>query len=320
MCKLPITAECIRALYFTEVTWFLALIFIHSCNIFVIIYHVAITCFHKNNKKFLPLINTRYQVLMLINFQTPTALLKPFIRNYVIIESGEGAANRVLPDTSLVMAFRYKGEVAYVSGGSKNQLPLSVISGLRKSARLINYSQNAGAILVIFKEAAGSAFFKEPIHELFGDSVPLYNFINKQKLSIIEEQLAEADNNTRRIALIEAFLLSQLQNHNSDKLVMAAVQNIRLNNGSDKIKDVANTLYISQDAFEKRFRKVTGASPKQFSSIIRMKSLIDAGKQDQTLTELAYNSGYFDQAHFNKDFRLFTGQTPTDFFRSPVFW
>jgi AraC-like DNA-binding protein len=39
-----------------------------------------------------------------------------------------------------------------------------------------------------------------------------------------------------------------------------------------------------------------------------------------TLTDAAYQAGYFDQSHFIKDFRLFTGRTPKDFFSDFQYW
>jgi AraC-like DNA-binding protein len=51
-----------------------------------------------------------------------------------------------------------------------------------------------------------------------------------------------------------------------------------------------------------------------------MRALVAAGVQSPNLNELAFTAGYFDQPHFNKDFKLFTGLTPTAFFRSPIFW
>jgi AraC-like DNA-binding protein len=36
---------------------------------------------------------------------------------------------------------------------------------------------------------------------------------------------------------------------------------------------------------------------------------------DTDLTELAYQCGYFDQAHFIKEFRAFTDQTPSEYAR-----
>lgn len=257
---------------------------------------------------------------MIANVITPSAALTPYIRKYLVIESAEGSANRVLPDTSLVMAFRFKGDVNYTSDGGGSKLPSAVISGLRNSARIINYSQNSGTILVIFKEAIATALLKAPAHELFNSSLPLDNLFASHDILQIEEQLAGAIGNAQRIFLVENFLLSHLIDIAPDKLVLAAVQKIDSGKGHTKIKDLVNSLYISQDAFEKRFRKATGASPKQYSSIVRMRALVGKGITNQSLSETAYAAGYFDQPHFNKDFKLFTGLTPTDFFRSPLFW
>ena len=250
----------------------------------------------------------------------PTEQLKSFVKIYKIIESQDELINRVLPNTSLAIAFRCKGDVNYVRENYYERLPVSTISGIRKSARLINYSKDTVTIIVQFKEAGAKAFFKEPLHELFEESVSLDNFIPQKQIVIIEELLAEAKTNNQKIAIIEQFLLSRLYNYKPDKLISAAVAIIQSKKGLIKIKELADTLYISQDAFEKRFRKIIGSSPKQFCYVVRIKSIIDQKQHNQSLIDLAFDAGYFDQPHFNKDFRLFTGQTPSEFFNFPSFW
>jgi len=255
------------------------------------------------------------------NIHIPTELLKPYIEAYCIVESqGDGAdlSNRVVPDTSIVMSLRYRGKVHDAAcEDKKNTLPSSAFSGLQKSLRVFDYAKNTGNILVVFKEAYASAFFKVPFHEIFGQIVPLDNVISHQSVSILEEQLAEASCNQERIAVIEKYLLAKLDDRKPDKLIFAAIQRIRLAKGVIKMKDLANSLNISQDPFEKRFRRVIGASPKQFSSTIRMKSIISCTQQQHSLATMALDAGYFDQPHFNKEFKLFTGQTPTVFFKAP---
>jgi AraC-like DNA-binding protein len=250
----------------------------------------------------------------------PTASLRPFISKYLIIECQDELVNRIFPDTSLVMAFRFKGKTSYVTDHERNTLPTITLSGLRKSGRLVNYAGNSGNILVIFKEAGASALIKEPLHELFDESIPLRDLSGYHDLSMIEDQLSAATGNGQRIQIIEQFLLSKLYDHKTDNLIAAALEKIRQAKGIIRIKDLADTLCISQDAFEKRFRRVAGVSPKQFSFIVRMKAIIGNGIREHTLAETAFNAGYFDQPHFNKDFKLFTGQTPTEFLRSPARW
>lgn len=250
----------------------------------------------------------------------PTKLLRPFIKTYRIIESQVEMANRVLPGTSLAVAFRYKGEVSYISDYKQERLPASTISGLRKSVRLIHYLENTATIIVLFKETGAGAFFNQPLYDLFEESVSLDTFIKQSEISTIEEQLAEAQSNIKRIDIVEQFFLSKLCSYTPDKLISTAVEIIHSKKGAIKIKELADTLYISNDAFEKRFRKVAGTSPKQFSSIIRMESIVKQKQQAENLADLAFNAGYYDQPHFNKDFKIFTGQTPTEFYKSPDFW
>lgn len=228
--------------------------------------------------------------------------------------------NRILPDTSIVIAFRLRGHVTYSDNGATQNLPQSVISGIREASRLVDYSANTANLLVIFTEGGAAAFFKEPLHELGGISVALDYLIQPTKVQAIEEELATAGNDHQRIAIVERFLLSELKKSAADLLVNEAIQKIKHANGDIKIKELLSNLPISRDAFEKRFRKITGTTPKHFSVIIRIKNLIEHYSGTVSLTEAAYTAGYFDQAHFIKDFRVFTGQTPHDFFKTPPLW
>jgi AraC-like DNA-binding protein len=250
----------------------------------------------------------------------PNHLLQPFIKRFMIIESEHGMRNNILPDTSIVMAFCLKGSVSYAEEGINNELGGSVITGIRKSARIIQYSQRAATLLVIFKEGGAAAFFAAPLHELSGISLSLDYLIQCQKIQDVEERLAEANNNVERIAIVERFLLSELKKTQHDGLVLNTIQKIQTAKGDIRIKDILTDLHISRDPFEKRFRRITGTSPKQFAVIIRLRHLIDHYTDATSLTNAAHTAGYFDQAHFIKDFRSFTGQTPHAFFKSPLYW
>lgn len=250
----------------------------------------------------------------------PTDQLRPFIKAYKIIESQDELVNRVVPNTSFAIAFRFRGQISYINDTDKTTLPIATFSGLRKSVRLINYAPKTAALIVLFKETGVSAFFKQPLHELFEESVSLDNFFPQSEISIIEEGLAETENDQTKIAFIEQFLCSKLLCNKPDSLVSEAIAKIYSNNGMIRISELADDLYISQDAFEKRFRKITGATPKQFSSIVKMKSIIRQNPASSSFLDIALENGYYDQPHFNKDFKLFTGQTPTDFFKLTSYW
>ncbi|MEX6686339.1 helix-turn-helix transcriptional regulator [Danxiaibacter flavus] len=257
---------------------------------------------------------------MLLNTYIPAPQLRPFIKSFLVIESSDDLVNRILPGTSMAIAFRYKGQVNYLKDDAYDHLPVSTITGLRKSVRLINYQKDSANIIVVFKEAGASAFFREPLNELFEESISLDNLIPRQEILDIEDRLATAFDTPQRIAIVEAFLSSKLKAQETDKLVQTAVEKIYNTAGIIRMKELADILYISKDAFEKRFRKTVGASPKLFSSVVRMNAAIHHHKPIHTMLDIALDAGYYDQAHFNKAFKLFTGQTPLDFFKSPPSW
>jgi len=254
------------------------------------------------------------------NQYLPSPKLRPYIQHYLVIESQLERVNRILPGTQLVMAFRYKGQVSYLENNQPKKLSATIVSGLRKTGRLIQYAGNTGNILVVFKEAAAHALFCEPLYELFEETVSLDQLTGYKEVNLLEEELSVSCNHAERIQHIENFLLARLRQNTPDPLVLLALQKIHSTKGMLRIKELAGKLCISQDVFEKRFRRMVGVSPKQFSSIVRMQSVIQSGLKKETLAETVFNAGYFDLPHFNKEFKQFTGLTPTDFMRSPVFW
>lgn len=250
----------------------------------------------------------------------PTEQLKPYIKAYKIIESRNGTTNRVLPGTSFAMSFLFKGQISYLKDTHKTPLPFATFSGLQKSARLINYDTNTSAIIVLFKETGISAFFKEPLHELFGQSIALDHYFQASEILILQDQLSNCKNHPERIAVLEQFLVSKLTDFSPDKLVSAAIAKINASNGNIRIRELVKEFYLSQDAFEKRFRKITGATPKQFSHIVKMNTAISQHTSAPSFLDIAFENGYYDQSHFNKYFKIFTGLTPSEFFNLSAFW
>jgi AraC-like DNA-binding protein len=251
-----------------------------------------------------------------MKFETyiPCDALKPFVKSLIISESTEEKTYKVLPDTYLVIGFQYKGKLTYIDKGNEVLLSQSGITGLRDSFRIFKNSRGIGTLLVYFNEAGAATFFKEPLHELFRESLSLDNFMLRSELLLLEEQLCEADTDKKRIEVVEQFLISKIIYTEPDRLILTALSLIHKSKGNIRIKELMDQLHISQSPLEKRFRKAVGTSPKKFASIVRMKNLLQQHNSSNSLTDLGYEAGFYDQAHFIKAFKSFTGDTPENFF------
>jgi len=246
----------------------------------------------------------------------PILALQPMIREFILIEADEGTDSTVIPDTSLVMSLRYRGQVKK----GEELIPGVVLSGLRRSARQFSYAPQTANFLILFKEGGLAAFTRLPANELFDQTVEAENLFPMTELDQLSAALANAASDPDRVQKVEAFLLRRRMHDKQDALVGNAVHLIRQNNGIIRIHQLASSLHLSQDPFEKRFRALVGATPKQYASIIRLRGLIHNFPSYTSLTDASYEAGYFDQSHFIKDFRLFTGRSPKEFFQSPRFW
>ena len=244
----------------------------------------------------------------------PCDILKPFVKSFAVQETTKENIYKVLPDTGLVIGFQYKGKLSRLQNETETPLSISGVSGLADHSRTFKNSPDIGTVLVFFKEAGATQFFRQPLHELFRESVSLDNFMLRSELLCLEEQLAEARTDTQRIASVEHFLIRRMTNSEPDKLVLAALALIHRSKGNIRIKELTEQLFISQSPLEKRFRQVVGASPKKFASIVRLKNVIQQYDTVNSLTELGYETGFYDQAHFIKEFKAFTGDIPEKFF------
>jgi len=159
------------------------------------------------------------------------------------------------------------------------------------------------------------SFFPHSLKALFGidacetvDAVlDLYHFCPPQLI----EQIMGARQNYERIALLETYLLKQLS-------VMRTVD-WRILNFSDLClnADYGSQLkyyQISERQFERKFLQSIGFTPSYYKRVLRFEKVLHRIQHNhyKSFVDLAYESGYSDQSHFNREFKQFSSLTPIE--------
>lgn len=245
----------------------------------------------------------------------PAERLKPYIKYFVVSENEWGNEYKVFPSSGLVIGFQYKGQLAAIKADTENRLTSAGITGITDGYKVFKSSADIGTILIYFTEIGFTHFTSHPANELFNLSLSLDNIFDRKSVAEVEEKLFIANTDKERIKVVEQFLVSQLKDIETDKLIVEAVKLIYQSNGTIRIKELNEKLFISQSPFEKRFRKVVGTTAKKIASIVRFNAVLDNLNNSKSLTEICYENNFFDQAHFIKDFKQFTGDTPENFKR-----
>lgn len=222
---------------------------------------------------------------------------------------------KVFPSSGLVVGFQYKGKLATLKNNTESKLTSAGITGISDGYKIFKNSNDIGTVLVYFTETGFTHFASPPANELFNLSLSLDDIFDKNEVREVEEKLEMTTTDQQRIKIVERFLLAQLKDIETDKLIVEAVKLIYQTNGSIRITELSEKLFISQSPLEKRFRKVVGTTAKKFASIVRFNAVLNDLKNTKSLTEICYENHFFDQAHFIKDFKQFTGDTPENFKR-----
>ena len=244
----------------------------------------------------------------------PSALLAPYIKHYwmMTISGAVQSTERVIP-TGLMCLIFHRGERLFSSTDNEWQ-PKAFLSGQDSSYTDLAYNGLIDMITVEFRPAGMKAFFKMPMIELNGQAVAL-NVLNDPQLVELEKRLFEVKEPNSCVVLIEIFLykrLYQLDVYNW-KRINAVLQSIY--NGQQDIDKLAETACLGYKQFKRIFADYVGANPKEYLRIVRFQKALHILQiqPDINLTHLACDCGYYDQAHLIKEFKRFSGYTPTEY-------
>lgn len=138
-------------------------------------------------------------------------------------------------------------------------------------------------------------------------------------------RLLEASAPARIFAVLEEELLGQLQpmNRSSEyRMVRYAVGRLHARAGTGAVASTAAECGLSPKRLTELFRDYVGMTPKRFHRVSRFRAVLAKASEGVRIrhADLAQECGYFDQAHFVRDFQAFSGVTPGAYFQRRGAW
>ena len=224
---------------------------------------------------------------------------------------------RILPDgcieliVNLADPFRRCHE-----DGTRETQPLLFVVGQMERYLLVEPTGCVDLLGVRFRPAGALPFLRLPAHELSGRYVSL-DALSPRLSGAITDRLYVIPTIATRLSALEGVLLAWIRDARPpDAYCEEAVRWILARRGRDSICGLTRHLGISERMLERRFDESVGLSPKLFSRIIRFQSVFQSAQQAGPLNwaAVAADCGYYDQAHFIRDFREFSGQSPAELF------
>ncbi|WP_339671193.1 helix-turn-helix domain-containing protein [Dasania marina] len=197
----------------------------------------------------------------------------------------------------------------------------SLVTGPSRRSAQLWLGNEVDTFGVRFHPGKGRAILALPLMEL------LDSMVNPAELALptlgdeLADQLAALTTASARVAHLENVLLAQLGPLPAlDPRLDYALQWISANHGLAPISQLSSQLStqpsaqtLSQRQLDRLFQQQLGLSPKQYSRLRQAdyaRQLLKQAPTQHSLTDISYQAGFYDQAHFIRQFRQVVGITP----------
>lgn len=257
-----------------------------------------------------------------MNYQTfkPHDNLKSIVKFYWTLEvpfDPENQKQKIVPDGCIEMTFNFGDKIKrYVSETDFILHPNAMLMGQRTKSYYILPIGNVDTFAICFYPVGFVNFIKTSLENLVDKETPISELFGQAEANELEQQMIQAIDTQERIDIIESFLLKKLNEKNTiSTIVKSTVDTLLKTGGTTPINVLLKDDISKRRQLERHFKKQIGISPKQLGKAIRLQATLNLllNKKSETLTNIAYESEYFDQNHFIKDFKDLVGVTPKEF-------
>lgn len=258
-----------------------------------------------------------------MNYYTfpPSEKLRGFVRFFWVFESENNLSEpyiyRSMADSCCELIFHYKGQYHEITkNGSKK---LSFLSGIHSQTqeyhRFITDEPFGIFGAYLYPYAAFRLLNLSP-SELTNEMPSLTSALGR-KGAELEEQMLTARDNSSRYQILKNFLEQQFStNQVHSHPALSAVKFVIHSNKNYSVRALAEHFNLSERQFVRKFKEYSGFTPKKYLRLVRFSEACNQFEHinQKTLTEIAHSCGYYDQSHFIKEFKSFSGYHPRDYF------
>jgi len=188
----------------------------------------------------------------------------------------------------------------------------SFVAGLHDTAAITEHAGESHGIQAYLTPLGAERLFRMPMGELSNGGADLADVL--QGADELAERLYEAPDWQARFGLLESFIAARVADAPPvPRELEWSWQRLLASDGAVPVESLAREVGWSRRHLAARFREHVGLPPKALARILRFERAAERLRRGDELVDAALDSGYYDQAHFNRDFKAFAGVTPTEY-------
>ncbi len=242
--------------------------------------------------------------------------LNDLIDCYWVVENEDTEIfpQKIIPDGYPEIIFHYGDAYRINISGTWEMQSKKLLAGQISNHFMLENTGASGMFGIKFKPYALSRLFGIDM-SLFTDKVVDLDTVLADEFSELGNSLLEDHSFEEKIRMSNEFFTDlKLPPDEQDKAVQEIVEHIIQENGLKSVSELSASLDIHERKLGRIFNRYIGVSPKFYSRIVRFAYIFSVVQEKKmTWGEIAQMSGFFDQSHFIKNFREFTGEEPSKY-------
>ena len=259
---------------------------------------------------------------------TPEAPLGDFVSSIVYYKDFQvkHSKDKFLPDgtTNLVINLFETPRYIYDNETLKEKQACveAWFSGMQTEYLTISSDNESEMLVITFKPGACFPFINQSLDVFNNKVVHAKTVFGEEVLDFRKDLIYEKDGD-KKIEIAKRWLTSKLDDVSFEgDIIQHFVTKIQNSSESINFKEIAEKSGYSQKQFIHLFKKYVGLTPKQFHRIVRFNEILNAifKKEKVDWAFVANEFGYYDQAHFIKDFQAFSGHNPKQYIDDQGDW
>jgi len=250
----------------------------------------------------------------------PSPPLQPFVECYWLIEFDEPPhTQKIIPDGFPEVIFHFEDPYRINLHGDWDLQAKSLFAGQIRKYFFLENTGRARMFGLKLKPTAPRHLFGLSMYD-YTDQVADLSSIDSQSLRELETNVRAQVHFDKLVAASEQYLMSILERDIHSNQADLAIDLILQHKGSIDVNSICSQLAISERHLERLFRDYVGLPPKFYARIIRFSNIFKlVESQDPAWADLVYESGFYDQSHFIRNFKTFTGEDPSSYsFHEPT--
>lgn len=240
--------------------------------------------------------------------------LEKLIECYWIVENDDPTPCRqkIIPDGYEEIIFHYGDPYRICLSKTWEQQTGRLLAGQITRYFWLENTGRAGVVGIKLKPTASTQLFGLDMHVLTNKVIDLPASIAVQ-LEPLQQVILQSRDHDHWVARFNEYFFRLMQQTAITHLpVDAAARLILARRGLITVAEIAGAVGLGERQLERLFRKYVGVSPKMYARIIRFSAIFQLIEQeDPGWAGLAYEAGYYDQSHFIRNFKAFTGEDPS---------